>query len=58
MDAALQEGVRVCEDNAEVCVWGTIMSIDEDANTCWVQWDNGCDMFNVDADCLVPEGGW
>jgi len=54
----LTEGARVLEDGAEVEVRGRIVSIDDDAGTCWVRWDNGHDAFDVDIDVLIPVGGW
>lgn len=51
-------GDRVVETDVDACVVGTIKSLNDEAGTAWVHWDNGRDTFDTNIDTLIPENGW
>jgi len=54
----LDVGVRIVEADSETAVEGIIVSIDDEAETAWVKWDNGHDAFDCPLKELVPVDGW
>jgi len=53
----LEADMRIVLANSETDERGEIISIDTEAGTAWVEWDNGY-TSDVDVDEIIPEGGW